>query len=140
MIYTITVAGKPEPAGSKRAFVPKGWTRAVVTDANAKAKPWKRMVAACAEEQAGRVVLEGPLKLTVVFELARPKGHLGKNGVRASAPAHPTVKPDATKLLRGVEDALTGILWRDDAQIVEQHVTKRYTELAPLTTITVETL
>jgi predicted short-subunit dehydrogenase-like oxidoreductase (DUF2520 family) len=30
------------------------------------------------------------------------------------------------KLARGVEDALTGIVWRDDAQIVVEHLEKRY--------------
>jgi Holliday junction resolvase RusA-like endonuclease len=38
----------------------------------------------------------------------------------------PVVMPDATKLLRGLEDALTGVVWHDDAQIVSQHVEKRY--------------
>lgn len=37
-----------------------------------------------------------------------------------------TVKPDATKLWRSTEDALTGIAWRDDAQISVQVVEKRY--------------
>lgn len=47
---------------------------------------------------------------------------------RPSAPHYPAVKPDATKLVRAVEDALTGICWRDDAQIVNQDVRKRYAD------------
>jgi Holliday junction resolvase RusA-like endonuclease len=31
-------------------------------------------------------------------------------------------------MLRAVEDAMTGIAWIDDAQIVRQVVTKRYAE------------
>ena len=31
-----------------------------------------------------------------------------------------------TKLVRAVEDALTGLVWRDDAQVVVQTVRKRY--------------
>ena len=45
-----------------------------------------------------------------------------------SAPAWPTVKPDATKLWRSTEDGLTGVLWRDDARIVCQLVRKVYAE------------
>jgi len=29
----------------------------------------------------------------------------------------PTTKPDVTNLVKGVEDALTGIIWHDDAQV-----------------------
>lgn len=126
-----SVIGKPEPAGSKRAYVIKG--RAVVTDANAKSKPWKQQVAGCAiEAMDGQELMTGPLGLTCVFYLARPKGHYGtgKNAekVKPSAPRFPVTKPDATKLLRGVEDALTGIVYRDDAQIIAQSVLKRYGE------------
>jgi Holliday junction resolvase RusA-like endonuclease len=73
---------------------------------------------------------DGPVGLAVVFHLRRPKGHFGTgrnaDRVKASSPAWPCVKPDCTKLLRGVEDAMTGIVWRDDAQVVEQMVSKVY--------------
>jgi Holliday junction resolvase RusA-like endonuclease len=36
--------------------------------------------------------------------------------------------PDLTKLMRSTEDALTGILWVDDARITDQHARKRYCE------------
>jgi Holliday junction resolvase RusA-like endonuclease len=56
----------------------------------------------------------------------------GKNAekLKPTAPKFHTVKPDATKLLRSTEDALTGILWRDDAQIARQTVEKSYGERA----------
>jgi len=38
----------------------------------------------------------------------------------------PASRPDLTKLIRSVEDALTGILWRDDAQVISQVALKRY--------------
>ena len=73
--------------------------------------------------------MEGPLRLSITFGLPRPKGHYGKKGIRASAPAFPATRPDATKLLRCTEDALTESgIWRDDAQVVEQHAFKVYSE------------
>jgi Holliday junction resolvase RusA-like endonuclease len=39
---------------------------------------------------------------------------------------YPTNPPDATKLLRSTEDALTGIVWKDDKLIVDQLVSKNY--------------
>lgn len=129
-----TVRGKPQPAGSKRAFALKvngQYTgRAVVTDDNKKSSDWKADVRAEAVKVAPAHPLTGPLKLRVCFYVARPKGHFGtgRNAevLKSSAPPFPTSKPDTTKLLRGLEDACTAILWKDDAQIVSQHVYKRY--------------
>lgn len=136
------VIGKPEPAGSKRAFairkagVPTG--RVAVTDDNPKSKGWQNSVRTAAwdamlsqhpgTDVGGRRehVFDGPVGLSVAFTLRRPRGHFGARGVLPSAPPHPIVRPDCTKLLRGVEDALTGVVWRDDAQVIEQAVSKSY--------------
>lgn len=139
------VIGKPQPAGSKRAFalrkgdVPTG--RVAVVDDNPAAKNWQHAVAEKAADamktldvDAGRPVLllDGPLGLAVIFTIRRPAGHYGTGRntakLKPSAPEHPTVRPDCTKLLRAVEDAMSGVVWRDDAQVVEQAVSKRYGE------------
>jgi Holliday junction resolvase RusA-like endonuclease len=122
---TLRIPGKPQPGGSKRAFIPKGWKRPVITDANPKAADWKRTVAIFAQTE-GMEILEGPLRATVTFYLARPQGHFGKRGLLPSAPPYPHKKPDCSKIWRSTEDALTGICYRDDAQIVDQHVRKVY--------------
>ena len=132
-----TVYGHPQTAGSKRAFIVKtntGGQRAIVTDDNAKGKDWKGDVkqAASAVVQAGQALLQGPLRLSLVFLLPRPASHYGsgKNAavVKGSSPRHPDKKPDVLKLARCVEDALTGVLWVDDAQITSEQLTKRYCE------------
>lgn len=134
-MITFTVPGKPEPAGSKRAFaIKKGGVytgRNIVVDANKNSRPWKDAVLAQAIIARGdRQPLDGPLQLDVTFTVLRPKGHYGtgKNAhtIKDSAPPYPTTKPDCTKLLRAVEDAMTGTIYHDDAQIVAQHVFKVY--------------
>jgi Holliday junction resolvase RusA-like endonuclease len=129
MMIRFQVLGRPQPAGSKKAFTHPHTNKIVVTDDAKKSRPWKQQVAGTAAEISTQL-LQGPLMLEVTFVLARPKGHYrtGRNAhlVRDSAPPYPTVKPDATKLLRAVEDALTGIVWRDDAQVVTQVARKRY--------------
>jgi len=127
---TFTVYGIPQPAGSKRAFFNRALGRALVTDANPKARPWKALVSdAAIQAMRGRSLLDEPLILVVDFFVARPKGHFRTTGqLRPKAPAAPAVRPDLTKLLRAVEDACTGIVWRDDAQVVDQHVRKIYGE------------
>lgn len=126
-----TVYGVAQPAGSKRAFLNRKTGRVVVTDDAKHSRPWKSEVSAAAIEATGSAeLLDGPLSLSVRFVVPRPKSHFGVRGLRPSAPAWPAKKPDATKLLRGVEDALNRIVWRDDAQVVVQRVEKVYGEPA----------
>jgi len=127
---TFTVYGKPQPAGSKTAGRRKDG-RMFVRDSAKRSAPWKDQVADTAGKAVnGSGLLDGPLELSVIFTVPRPKGHYGARGLRPSAPEHPTTRPDVTKLLRAVEDACTSIVWRDDAQIVAQHAVKRYGEPA----------
>jgi Holliday junction resolvase RusA-like endonuclease len=129
-VVRIVVYGKPEPAGSKKAVQVKG--RAQVVDANPKAAKWKRKVADHARlVMAGRDLLEGPVRLELYFVLERPKSHVGRRGLlRSGSPADHVTKPDALKLARAVEDALTGIVYRDDAQVTDGRQTKRYALIA----------
>jgi Holliday junction resolvase RusA-like endonuclease len=137
-IISFFVAGLPQPAGSKRAFaLKKGGVytgRVAISDDNPKARGWKDTVAACAVEACKNyaTLLDCPIRLTVEFRLARPQFHFGtgRNAgiLRESSPKYPTTRPDCTKMLRAVEDALTAVVWRDDSLIVDQVVTKRYAE------------
>lgn len=132
-VCVFTVAGKPQTAGSKRAFVNKNTGKAIVTDDNKKGKPWRADVQAAAREAIElQELLTGPLVLEVRFFFVRPKSHYGsgKNArvLKPSAPTYPATRPDTTKLLRALEDALTGVLWRDDAQIVYQFAAKGFAQ------------
>ena len=135
------VPGIPRPGGSKSAFpiINKTTGKPVMKDGrimtrvkeSGKHTPaWRADVKHFAFQVYDGEPLQGPLALSVVFHLPRPQGHYGtgRNAgkLKSSAPPYPTTMPDATKLLRAVEDALTGGLWRDDSQIVAQVVSKRY--------------
>jgi Holliday junction resolvase RusA-like endonuclease len=131
-----TVAGKPEPAGSKRALpwrARDGRSGTSIVDANPKSRGWKTQVSEAAAAAFSGELLNGPLSVELVFEVPRPQGHFGKHGLLASAPAHPTTRPDVLKLARAVEDAITGTIWRDDAQIVREVLVKTYGEQSRLT-------
>jgi Holliday junction resolvase RusA-like endonuclease len=126
----IVVHGRPQPAGSKR-FVGRAKSgRGIIIDSNPKAGEWKDRVAQVAgEAMAGAPLMRGPLKVSMLFRRSRPKTHLKKTGaLRDSAPLFPVTKPDVLKLARGVEDALTGVVWGDDAQIVEEVLWKHYAD------------
>lgn len=127
------VPGIPRSGGSKRAFVNPKTGRPIITEASNKAnKEWRSSVVHFAYNEYHGPLLDEPLRVTFEFHLVRPKGHFGTGrnaGVRkASAPPFPAGQPDATKLVRSTEDACTGILWKDDARIVEQIARKVYSE------------
>ena len=119
------VPGIPRTAGSKRVFLNRKTGRPIVTEDNTKSKEWRTAVAWIAAENM-KVPLEGPLAVTFEFQFMRPKGHYGSKGLRASAPLHPAVRPDLLKCARSTEDAMSGLAYRDDAQIVHETLIKRY--------------
>lgn len=132
----ITVYGHAQPAGSKRGFPRKrsnGSTFVSIVDANPNAKDWKNAVASAAREAYSGDLLNGPLAVSMVFYRPRPKGHFTSSGGLSKSgrtTPYPTPKPDVLKLARAVEDALTGVVYRDDAQIVDEHIAKSWGEPA----------
>lgn len=116
-----TVFGKPVPQGSTRAFIPKGWKRAIITSDNTKLKPWRQQLAGTAEALNLAVISKDrPVGIVMDFYFERPKG--------ASLKSRPgmTIRPDVDKLQRAVFDSLTGTILTDDAQIVDVHARKFY--------------
>lgn len=127
---TVYVPGIPRPAGSKRVFlVGKAGEakRPVLTDTSAgPGRDWRVAVQHAIAGAHRGPPLTGPLEVVLYFEVLRPQGHTGQRGLRPGAPAVPATRPDLTKLIRAVEDAATGLLWVDDAQIVSQMALKRF--------------
>lgn len=126
------VPGIPKPGGSKRAFRNRKTGGIIITEDCKGNKDWRACVKMFARESYSGPPLNGPLKVWATFYMPRPKGHYGtgknEGTLKPSAPEYPTTTPDATKLWRSTEDALTGILWRDDAQIVTQIISKEYAD------------
>jgi crossover junction endodeoxyribonuclease RusA len=119
---TFAVEGlAPAPQGSKR-HVGNG----VMIESCKQVKPWRYLVTQAAIA-TGVPLMRGPVTLSAVFLFVRPKGHFRKDGtLKPSAPRWMAVKPDASKLIRSTEDALSKVLYEDDARIVSTSGTKRY--------------
>lgn len=103
----------PVPQGSMKAFVIGG--RARVTSANKNLKPYRQEVAGAATTEAEHQGFFAPKHVPVIvtyrFYIERPPS-IPKKRTRL------VVKPDLDKLIRSTTDALTGILYADDAQII----------------------
>lgn len=147
------VLGKPVTQGSTRVIPlrakgggyrmrPDG--RPMLVPKHDKAKElhaWRQDVAVAALAVYDGPLLVGPLRLDLLFTFPHLKAHYrtGRNAgqLKASAPRYKTTSPDRLKLARSVEDALTGVLWRDDAQTVTGDTTKQY---GPYYRLTVEVI
>lgn len=107
-------------------------TRAV--EDNPRTAEWRQEVAHAARQVVGAdaPLIGGPIALRLEFVRPRPKEHWGtgrnKDRLKPSAPKWPTGKPDLTKLTRAVEDALKGVIWCDDSQVVRQEIAKDWGE------------
>jgi len=131
-LLDVFVSGRPAPQGSKR-HVGNG----IMVESSKALPAWREAVRwSTAQAWNRQPPIDGPVHLTLEFVLPRPLS----TPKRRTPPA--TKKPDASKLLRAVEDALTDAgVWRDDSLVVDLRVTKRIAEVdeAPGCRITIHT-
>lgn len=132
-LVAFTAWGEAAPSGSKTI----GRTAdggSFVRPASKRQKPWQGNVAQAAGiAMQGRALLEGPLRLDVIFFRPRPKSHYKESGglsAKGEREPYPTGAPDTTKLVRAVEDAMQGIVVRNDASFVKVRATKAWGEPA----------
>jgi crossover junction endodeoxyribonuclease RusA len=120
-----TVYGLAQPKGSTKSFAfkrPDGSLGTRTTSDNAKLQDWAALVRQVAQRHAGGGVFfarETAVYVVLAFVLPRPPSIPRRQ-------RHPVRKPDLDKLVRGVLDALSAVIFHDDAQVIELRVTKRY--------------
>lgn len=132
------VYGLPQPQGSAKAFYRPGMKHPVVTSDNTKLKPWRQEVTACALaaldtcKHFSPFLHKEPVTIEATFYFPRPASHTK----RQRAVPFVATKPDLDKILRSLGDSLTGVAFKDDAQIAEVTVRKLYGDI-PRTEVTV---
>lgn len=127
-----SVRGTPRPQGSKRAFRNKHSGKITQVESSPEVGAWRDTIALAADKaMLDRAPLEGPVRLTVEFRFQRPASHRGVKGLRPSAPRVHHQRPDTSKLVRAVEDALTTIVWRDDSQVAQLVASKVWDDDGP---------
>jgi len=112
---TVTIAfsveGKPIQQGSMRAF-----NNRIVHNKTKELMDWRSKVGQAAYI-AGCSPIQGAITISMRFRYLRPKSVIR---------TQPTVPPDLDKQIRSILDALTGIAYVDDSQVVQITATKEY--------------
>lgn len=113
------VVGDPVAQGRARALVRPGAKFAVFYDPK-ESKDWKKVIADQVSAQSP-VKVVGPVNLELVFFMPIPQ-YIGK----MKDYQHHVKKPDLDNLTKAVKDALKGICWADDSQVVRMVCEKVY--------------
>jgi len=111
-VLTIVVPGAMRGKGRPRFGNGRTYTDAKTVSA-------ENWIKACAVEQVGTPVLDGPVEVSIVVEKSVPASW--SNSKRSAAllgTIHATGKPDWDNAGKLACDSLNGIIWKDDSQIV----------------------
>jgi Holliday junction resolvase RusA-like endonuclease len=136
---TLVFRGEPRAVQSFR------FTRAGMRFQPAETVSWKNFIRLSAQSQLPpgfRMFEDAPLSLTAEFVFTAPKSMSKRDRLRIAAgeTVRKFTRPDLTdNLMKGLCDALTGAVWRDDALISEVRSGKVY-GAEPATRITVSPL
>lgn len=117
MAYDLVIPGEAAPQGRPR------FGRGRTYDPP-KSRKYKDYVRRLARENmplgARSRPLTCPVRLTCVIYRGVPKSWSRRKKAAAIADSiRPTTKPDVSNILKGIEDALNGVWYADDSQIVE---------------------
>jgi crossover junction endodeoxyribonuclease RusA len=106
-----SVEGKPIQQGSMRAF-----NNRIVHNKTKDLMAWRTKVGQAAYV-AGCTPILGAISISMRFRYLRPKSVMR---------TQPTVPPDLDKQIRSILDALTGIAYQDDSQVIQITASKEY--------------
>lgn len=133
MTFRVTIAldGPPRGKGRPRSRVTRGFAQIYTDEKTVKYESQLRYAAM--QEMAGQVPTDLPICLAMTVRFAVPTTWSRKKTAAALlGHVRPTVKPDADNTLK-LTDALNGIVWLDDKQVVDARVRKIYAAIPGLT-------
>lgn len=138
MPLTFTLAGHPQGKGRARAFVRGGHVGHYTPE---KTRSYEGMIReAATTEMAGRTPTPEPVEVTLTAFFDVPKSFSKRK--RAAALGNnikPAKKPDIDNIIKAFVDAMNGVVFRDDCQIVRGEYAKVYGP-APMVVVTVTPL
>lgn len=130
-VIQFTIPGEPQGKARARTFYSVSRSRTVSVTPE-KTVMYENLIKQCAYNEmtdAGDFWLSEPLSIRVVAYYGVPKSTTkSKRLAMLDGNIRPTKKPDADNVLKVVVDALNGVLYKDDTQIVNAQVQKFYSD------------
>lgn len=124
---SFTVPGEPKGKGRPRVGM-RGKKPIMFTPPETVEYQEKIAFAAFAASNEGKLFV-GPVRLELrIFHPIRESWPKKKQEAARSGQMVPTMKPDADNVLKAVCDALNGVLWVDDVQVVNVGMSKRFSD------------
>ena len=136
-MITFVVPGKPQGKGRARAFVRAGHVGHYTPE---KTRSYEGLIRALAlQEMQGKNPTEKPVRAEIYVAFGVPDSWPAwKRMAAISGEISATVKPDADNVAKAVKDALNGICWIDDCQVVSLSVHKYYSKYPQFTVVITE--
>lgn len=123
MIEPIVIEVIGEPVG-KAAKVKTRWS----THLPDKTATWMDLVRFRAQLVAPDDLITCPVRVDLEIRMSPAKSPQWRRKACIAGHIRPGKKPDIDNVMKGVADALSKVIWKDDAQVVEAHLVKTYSE------------
>jgi len=120
------VPGEPVAQGRPRVVQTAAGPRGIDPRKSRSYKATVRLFAAHAYHDTP---LEGPLMVYVdIYRQIQRTGSKKLKAAKLAGDVRPVVKPDIDNVFKAVTDACTGVIWKDDNQIVSTTINKYYSD------------
>jgi Holliday junction resolvase RusA-like endonuclease len=130
MTFMVTFKVDANPVGKQRArYVKRGnFVQAYTPE---KTRTYETLIRESAKQAMGESEpLETPVSLYLYIRVPIPASATKKRLQAISdGTEKPIRKPDASNILKSVEDGMNSVIYKDDSQIVNIHVTKVYSSV-----------
>ena len=126
MKFRFTVPGEPVGKGRPRVVRRGGFTQTYTPE---KTASYENLVKLEFQRQGGHMLKDGPVYLSIMAWYGIPRSvSKRKREAMIGGLIRPTRKPDCDNVAKVIADALNGLAWHDDSQVVSLHVSKQYGE------------
>lgn len=124
------IPGSPIGQGRPKFSTINGHAKAYDPEKSRNYKAYVRLLATQAMKDSGFTMIEGPccLSIDAYFEVPKSKSKKFREAA-LSGLEYPTKKPDLSNIVKGIEDAINNLVYKDDACIVSLSVCKFYSEV-----------
>lgn len=127
MTDSVFICVPGEPVGKGRPRIGRRGKHAMMFTPQKTADYEQAVKAEAAKSMAGRAPFDGPVELKLQVFTGIPKSYPKAKALAARlGKIAPTKKPDIDNVVKAVCDSLNEVVWIDDVQVVDLHVSKRF--------------